>query len=105
MADICNFGTINIFDQILLWGCLMFTGYLTSSQASSKPGELDFGVNHCHSCLFNIKTTNQEENVHSFILEKIIESLRMKSQVTGLWAWLTYPLKLVIFIVGPSLIS
>lgn len=49
---------------------------LNSFHSSSEPGELRLGISHCHSCLVNIKTTNQKKNVRSRTLEKIIKSLR-----------------------------
>lgn len=51
--------------------------------SSSELGEVGFGTSHCHSCLVNIKTANQNENVHACTLDKIIKSLMTSSQATG----------------------
>lgn len=104
-----------LFQQLELnsarWSNLVLTNsdlafhLLHSFRSSREPAELGFGISRCHSCLVNIKTTRQKKNVCSRTLEKIIKSLRTWSQSTGKgWAWLTHPLKWVIFSVGPSLL-
>lgn len=49
---------------------------LNSFHSCSTPEELGLGRSHGHSCLGNIKTTNQKKNVPSRALEKIIKSPR-----------------------------